>query len=79
MPNLYLAAKPQNWPIPHFLDDLCTAESMVATMGWEEIVAQPSAPFEPAVKYVDHRAARFYFTADAGVVTAVQFAINAIN
>lgn len=48
-------------------------------MGWEEIVAQPSAPFEPAVKYVDHRAARFYFTADAGVVTAVQFAINAIN
>ena len=33
MPNLYLAAKPQNWPIPHFLDDLCTAESMVATNG----------------------------------------------
>ena len=70
---MYLTAKLQPWHVPHFLHDLSTAESMVANMSWDAILAQQlvhAEPQQPAVRCVSYRSATFAFTADAGKVFA---------
>lgn len=70
-PSLYLAGKLQpGWP-QHFLLDVIAAEEEVASMAWDEVVAQPLIhnPAGP-LHCVAHGTAVFLYRAAAGVVRA---------
>jgi len=58
--RMQIAAAPL---IDEVLFDLAGAEAMVAHMGWDEVVAQPTVPGAPALHYVDCRSTRFVYTA----------------
>lgn len=82
MPSVYLAGRLQRWPVPHFLADLAEAETAVANMDWDQILAQPLllGPGHPPLRYVDHVSARIIFMATAaGIVRAHGFTFNLIN
>ena len=79
-PALYLAAKDQPWRVPYHLPDLCAAESAVAHMGWDEILAQPHLLGQPDLRYVDFASARFIFrTTPAGTIRAHGFRFHPGN